>query len=655
MKRVLSVFLILLLGAFAANTVYAQKKSKVLLEIAGEKITVDEFMRVYKKNNTQGNVVDKKSVDEYLELFINFRLKVKQAEDLGMDTVPEFKEELAGYRKQLAKPYLIDKDIQEKMMRNAFEHMQYDVRASHILIKVGPNASPQDTAKAYNKIMELRKRILNGEPFGKVAVEASEDRSAQDRKQGNRTIPGNKGNLGYFTAFDMVYPFEKTVYALEPGELSMPVRTRFGYHLIRLEDKIPAIGTVKVAHIMLGNNVDSAQAFQQLDSIRQQIKAGDISFEDAAAQFSQDFRTKTKGGELPEFGSNRMVPSFIKAISELEVGGISKPVKTTYGTHLIKLLSKEVPGSWEEEKQSLKTKIARSDRMKEARNISAAKIREQYGFQVYTNIKDKVIALVDSNILTSDWELDLNKVPAATIFKIGDKEYSAKGFAVYLRDNQKRNGQGDAVRYAESVFDKYLDEQTMEFKDSRLEQEYPEFRHLVNEYRDGILLFNLMTEKIWSKAMKDTAGLENFYEKHKSEYMWDERLHASIYESNNQDAALFALQLAQQGLAPELIADTVNKVDEFQIAVKTRKFSKGDNAQIDKLKWEEGITEMKQENGKFVFIHKHAKLQPEPKKLNEARGLVIAQYQNYLEEQWIKELREKYEFSVNKKVLKKIK
>ncbi|MFW6020129.1 MAG: peptidylprolyl isomerase, partial [Bacteroidales bacterium] len=627
------------------------------LEIEDEKITVDEFMRVYKKNNQQDKSMDKKSIEDYMDLFINFQLKVKQAEDMQLDTMKDFREELEEYRKQLARPYLIDNEVQEEMMREAYDRMQYDVRASHVLIKMSPDASPEDTAKAYQKAMKIKERIQDGEAIEKVAVEESEDQSARKSQRGSNTIPGNKGDLGYFTVFDMVYPFENTVYTMKPGEVTGPVRTRFGYHVIQLKDKIPAIGKAKVAHIMIPDNkMDSAAAYEKLDSVKQVIEAGNLSFEDAVKEFSGDTRTKNKGGVLPEFTSNNMVPSFIKAVSKLdEEGDISNPVKTMYGTHLVKLVYKKEPGSWQEEKSKIKSKVKESDRGDKAEKISAAKIRKEYGYNISKKVKNQVLTHVDSSILSGDWEVSMEDIPEKTLFKIDNKKYTARDFAKYLLENQKKNGKGDPRFYAKDVFQQYMDERTMDYKNSMLEKEHPEFRQLLKEYRDGILLFNLMTEKVWSKAMKDTSGLKEYYEQNKDDYMWGERLHATVYKSPNKDAVKMARDLVKQNIPAETIADSVNAVDEYQLSVNTQRFSKGENNIISDLKWNQGLTDIMKADGEFVFVNKHEKLDPEPKKLEKVRGLVIADYQNYLEQQWIKELRSKYDFKVNRDVFDKIK
>ncbi|MEI8049804.1 MAG: peptidylprolyl isomerase, partial [Bacteroidota bacterium] len=250
MKTFLTKGMLTIAALILFSQVWSQNSDQVLMNVAGENVTKSEFLGVYQKNNTKGEVIDQKSLDEYLDLFINFKLKVKEAEVLGLDTVKSFRDELGGYRKQLAQPYLIDEDANKALLDEAFARKGEDIRASHILIRVDKNAKPADTLAAYNKVMKIRKRLLKGEDFGKLAIEFSDDESAKDRTQEGRTMKGNKGDLGYFTVFDMVYPFETGAYSTKTGDVSQPVRSEFGYHLIKFTDRKPAMGKVQIAHIL---------------------------------------------------------------------------------------------------------------------------------------------------------------------------------------------------------------------------------------------------------------------------------------------------------------------------------------------------------------------------------------------------------------------
>jgi peptidyl-prolyl cis-trans isomerase SurA len=288
-----------------------------VIEVNNKKITKQEFLQIYLKNN-QNPKFDKASIDEYLELFKKFKLKVLEAESLGYDTIPKLKKELQGYRKSLSAPYLIDKQENLKVVEEAYKRLQKEVKASHILIRLDEIASPEDTLKAYARIIAIKQRIENGEDFTKIAKEVSEDPSVQT----------NGGDLGYFTAFQMVFPFEEAAYNTPVGQLSTIIRTRFGYHLLKIFDQRSARGIMKAAHIMVavkrdGNKSDLDVAKKKIDEIYAKLIAGE-KFEDLASNFSDDPGSSEKGGKLPEFGSGtttRMVPEFEEAAFQLNKDG----------------------------------------------------------------------------------------------------------------------------------------------------------------------------------------------------------------------------------------------------------------------------------------------------------------------------------------------
>ncbi|HHN47820.1 MAG TPA: peptidylprolyl isomerase, partial [Bacteroidales bacterium] len=351
----------------ASSLVQAQDVSKkILAEIGPEKLTVEEFLQIYRKNNVQTTELDPKSLEEYLELYINFRLKVLEAEEYGLHEEQSFKDEFEGYRSQLAKPYLVDEEATERLVKEAHNRLQEDLRASHILIRVEKNAAPEDTLAAYKKIMELRDRIMKGEKFADIAHEYSEDQSARDREAQGRTMRGNKGDLGYFTAFDMVYAFESAAYAIQKDEVSMPVRTDFGYHLIYLADRKPAMGQANAAHILLlyppeATAKDSLELKEKIDMIYAKLEAGE-SFGDLARQYSDDRATAEQGGMLQTFGSNRMIPEFIYEISKIkESGQYSKPFSSHFGWHIIQLHDLKKPQAFEEAYEELKERVQRNE------------------------------------------------------------------------------------------------------------------------------------------------------------------------------------------------------------------------------------------------------------------------------------------------------
>jgi peptidyl-prolyl cis-trans isomerase SurA len=662
MKKSVFGLIVLIFLAVTAIPVFAQDKDPVILNVAGEEISRSEFLNVYMKNNVNSEVLDRKSLEEYMELYINFRLKVKEAEALGLDTVRSFKEELAGYRKQLAQPYLIDEEMNKSLLQEAYDRKKTDIRASHILIRVDRNATPADTLLAYKKVMNLRKRILKGEDFGKVAMEASDDLSARDRQMEGRTIKGNLGDLGYFTVFDMVYPFETGAYNTPVGEVSMPVRSDFGYHLIKVTDRKPALGRVQVAHIMMrlpanATADDSARIAEKAMDVYMRILNGE-DFARLAEQNSDDKSTAAKGGVLPWFGANKMIPEFISEITKLKnLNDITKPFLTSFGWHIVKLLDRKEIGSYEDVVNELKQSLTRSDRAKKSEEALINRIKREYKYKENLKGRDDFYKVVTDTIFSAKWSAQQAEGLKKTIMTIGRQSFSQQDFAKWLEKNQRKRAKEDIRTFVNSMFATFANETLLAYEDSRLESKYPDFKMLVKEYRDGILLFELTDQKIWSKAVKDTAGLESFYNQHKGNYMWGQRLDATVYTLESTDDKLIAglRKAISSGLTDTELLAQYNTDTTSVLTIDHRKYQKGDDELIDNLEWKPGLAPESIDEGKVYLVNIHALLSPEPKKLNEARGLITADYQNYLEQEWIRELRARYPFKVYDEVLSSIK
>lgn len=653
-------FLVLTLALLFGMGTYAQD-NRALITIEGEDVTVDDFMYVYKKNNNEENAMSKKSIEEYLDLYINFKLKVKEAENEGLDTVQAFVDELAGYRKQLAEPYFVNDEIMGEMLKEAYERKKYDIRASHILFKVSPNAMPEDTMMAWNKAIEARKRINDGEDFAEVAKALSEDPSARDREgqRGGRMIPGNGGDLGYFSVFDMVYPFETGAYNLEIGEVSMPVRSDFGYHIIKLTDKIPAQGSIEAAHLYLqmpenATSTDSAAIEEEAMQLYTRINEGEI-FEDLVKEYSDDKGSAARGGVLPKFNVNRMVPEFIAAISHMsDSGDISKPVLTSYGWHIVKLISKSGLAPFDEVKDDMEKRLEKDRRAQKSTEVIIRDIKNEYGYKEYRKNLEKVYDLMDSTIYQSAWavaeDVELNK----PVISLGDAKYTQQMFVDFIIAKQNIGQQENFKEFINKKFKEFSDEKCKDYEDSKLEEKYPEFKAIVKEYRDGILLFELTNEKIWSYAGKDTVGLQNYYNEHKKDFMWDTRLDASIVSVMDTNYIDQVRALAEAGNSDDEILAEINADSLDVVRIERKKFQKEENDLIDEIKWKKGITDNKKDKGRTIFVVVHGKVSPEPKTFDEARGLITAGYQEYLEEQWIEELRGKYSVEVHEDVLETI-
>ncbi len=662
MGMICMAFIFLLSGSIT-STFAQDKKDPVLLSIADEDITKSEFLAVYQKNNVEGEVLDKKSLVEYLELFINFKLKVKEAMDMGLDTVPSFINELKGYRDQLAKPYFIDEEVNAELLQQAYERKKLDVRVSHILIRMDKFAKPADTLEAYNKALELHNRIMAGEDFNDVAEEASEDPSARDMPARGFQPPrkGNRGDIGYFSVFDMVYPFEEASYNLEIGEVSMPVRTDFGYHLIKVKNKQTALGKVQVAHLFLqmpkeATASDSVKLEQKADSLYQALEQG-ANWNELVSDFSDDKSSALTGGTLPWFGSNRMVPEFIDGVATIsDTGQISKPILTSYGWHIIKLVDTKPIKSFEDEKDELKQSLAKDTRSKKSKESIIRRVKSEYDYKEYPEAVEAFSSVIDSSIYKRKWETAQAEGMNELVFELGDEKFTQQDFAEYISTHQSISSKETIKVFLEKTFKSYVDAEVIEFLDVRLEDIFPEFKSLVNEYRDGILLFELTDEKVWSAAIKDTTGLKNFHNNHVNEYMWGDRVDATLITSPSEEAVEKAHAMAKEGKTGEEIKEAFASDSLLTIYVVNKKYERTNNEIIEKISWEKGVSKIKEdENGLSGFAIIHQLIGPEPKSLSEARGLITADYQNYLEKKWIEQLRKKYPVTIHQVVLHEIK
>ncbi len=657
MKKIVLVLLI----SVSAFTLKAQEKDPVLLTIGGSDVKISEFNAIFNKNKNNEKITQE-SINEYLDLYIKFKLKVREAEALGYDTLPKFINELKGYRTQLAQPYLTDKEVTEGLIKEAYERMKQDIRAAHILIEVKEGASPADTLEAYNKVMKLRKRVLAGEDFTKLAKENSSDPSAQK----------NGGDLGYFSALHMVYPFETAAYTTKIGDVSMPIKTKFGYHILTVSDKRPARGVIKTAHIMVKmdakeSDEDQKAKKQKIDEIYQKLTTEGQDFAALAKQFSDDQGSARKGGELPEFNTGKMVESYENAAYALKNDGdISQPIKTEYGWHIIKRLGLKELESYDDLYNTIKAKVSRDSRSNKSKEALINKIKIENGFVENIKERDDFYKLITKDqYLKGEWTADKagknNKLMFAFYAKDGDKvEYTQTDFANYL-EKASPKGKTDANMVLEinNIYEGLVEKTAIEFTDSRLSKTNEEFRLLMKEYRDGILLFDLTDEKVWSKAVKDSAGLHGFYEQHKTKYMYDQRVKATLYVCDNADIAAKVQKIlkkkAKKGYTNAQILEMINTDSQLALKIEEGKFSKGDNDDVDKATWTKGTQSSIKNDKSVTIVEVEDVLAPTPKELDQIKGLITSDYQNYLETEWVKELKAKYKVTVDKEVLKLVK
>lgn len=536
---------------FTISSVFAQySPNDILLSIGNQKVTAGEFLQTYTKNN-QAESAPGETIENYFDLYTKFKLKVVAALDAKLDTLATFKNEFNGYRNQLAKNYLTDTETLDKLIKEAYFRTATEVNASHFMIALAENAAPSDTLAAYEKIMTIRKRLLNNESFEQLARELSEDPSAKT----------NKGNLGYFKALRLPYTFESAAYNTPIGQISQPVRTRFGYHLIKVNNKRSSAGEVKVAHIMIAapaNAPDSTkkEAKIRIDDIREQLNSGK-SFDTLAIAMSDDRNSARNGGELPWFSAGEMVPEFEEAAFAMNRNGeISKPIKTNYGWHIIRLLDKKPIPTFESAQNDLKAKVLQSDRMAVVEKSFVSKLKKKNKWTVNRN---NLTGLIVADTLAIPF------VKPVVLLTIENKTYTSDDFAKYLASYSKTSAKEQLKLFIEDRFNDFVDKSMVDYENQNLEAKNPEFSQTVREYFDGLLLFEIMEREVWSKASRDSAGLENYFTSKKEKYN-----------------------------------------------------------------------------------------SPTPQKLEDIRGLVISDYQQFLEDKWITELKKKYRVTVNTKLLNKI-
>jgi len=637
-----------------SGSLLAQSADPVLMTINGKPVLKSEFEYIYNKNNTN-NSLDKKTLDEYVDLFVNFKLKVEEAKTQGIDTTASFVNELSGYRSQLTKPYLTDTKVDEALLREAYDRSKEDVDVSHILIRIPQNATPADTLKAWNEINAIGKR-LQKEDFGKVAKEVSEDESAKDN-DGNK---GNEGHIGWVSAFRTVYPFETTAYNTPVGTISKPVRTNFGYHIVKVHARRNTLGEILASHIMIfaskEENETNKKAKATIDSLYQRVLAGD-DFGTLAKNYSQDKGSSVKNGELPWFGAGRMVPEFEMAAFALKnVGDVSQPIQSAYGWHIIKLIDRKGLASYDELKSELERKVKRDERANRGQQVFVAKLRTDYNYKLNAaNLQEFAMLLTDRTLGDSIFMVEAAKLNKP-LFGFAGKEYSQADFAKYLKKstNSEKSIPSEII---DEKLNAFVDAELLAYEDKHLEKKYDDFRFLMQEYHDGILLFEVSNKEVWDKASKDTEGLAKYFDTHKADYTW-EKPHfkgrvISCKDKATLKAAKSIVQKSHNDSIDKYLRTRLNDSIQY-VKIDKGLYVQGENKVVDNQIFKAKEKLVPATDYPFVFVSGKL-LKKTPEDYTDVRGLVTADYQEYLEQEWIKALRAKYPVSVDQNILKTVK
>jgi len=652
MKRKSSVLAV----CFISAVLFAQQTNDaVLMTINGAPVFKSEFEYMYNKNKLQSSS-GTKSLNEYADLFVTYKLKVLEAEAIGIDTTKAFRDELAKYRQQLAAPYLFDSAAVNRYAQEAYDRMQKEINVSHILIKVAPNATAADTLAAYTRIMAIRNRALerqndSQEGFQAIAGEVSEDPSARD----------NGGNIGYITGFTTIYPFETAAYNTPVGAVSKPVRTLFGYHLIRVNGSRPSRGEVHVAHIMkftmraVNDSTIIKRARQVIDSAYQLVASG-ADFASVARSVSDDKSSAVNGGVLPWFGVGYMVKPFEDAAFSLKQGDISKPFQSLYGWHIVKLLDQRPLAPYAEKKQEIIRRLMQDDRAGLIVQSFVDKLKKEYNFNAVNGAVNPFYKLAATYALKDSlFNVEASKL-SAPMFSFAGQTVNQKDFASFLHDfptTQKSIPQ-------EIIDDKYthfVNNTLMKYEDSRLEAKYPALRNLVREYHDGLLLYAVSNQDVWDRAIKDTDGLKKFFNANKSRYAWKEpRFKGIVVYCKDEATQTKAKELMAQ--APKDSVDVylmknLNKVNSAAaVQVEKGVFAQGDNKAVDKYRFNTGDFTP---SGNFPVVFTEGRLINAPEEYTDVRGPVTSDYQDFLETMWVSSLHKKYPVTINQEVLNSIK
>lgn len=647
-KRILFIILAFII----ATSTFAQK-DETLFSIGNTPVSVSEFEYIYKKNNGANANFSEASLKEYLELYANFKMKVQRAKDVELDTIGTLKRELAGYRQQLSRNYLTDREIMSNLTDEAYNRMKTDVSISHIFVKAGIGATAADTLVAYSKINELYKQLKTGKRFSTLARETSEDESTKEEG----------GQIGYITGLQLTgfYELETTAYNTPKGSYSKPIRTRIGYHIIYVDDVRPARGRIEVAHILVRVNdkaTEEATAQQKINRLYRDLQGG-AKFEDLAKLESEDERTADKSGYIGFITIGQYEGAFEEAAFGIETdGGYSRPFRSSVGWHIVKRISHPGLESYEDMKGRLQNRIRRDNRFEIVEAALIENIKKDASFKIVDNVYNEFMDGLDETFLTYQWNPPVND-NGKPLFSMGGKTYNLGDFATYLKrsagNRVKLNKEKSPKQAGFNMFNDYIKQEALLYEEEHLEEKYPEFKALMREYREGIMLFEITKREVWDKASQDSVGLQQFYDNNKEKYKYGERANVVIYTLNTNDEKILAkFQKLARKKSPQAIVKKMNKASEV-VTFETGTYEKGKSQMVDATLWKKGMLSSEWKEGDTRKYVKIEDVLPEAiKPLTEARGYVIADYQDYLEKNWIKDLKSSYPLKVNEATFKKL-
>ena len=620
-------------------------ESDVLLTISEEPILASEFIRVYNKNLNLVQDDSQKEVESYLKLFINYKLKLAEATSLGYDKDPEYVKELRSYKNQLTQNYLTDKNVTDELVLEAYDRTLNEVKAQHVLVRI--EEFETDTLQAYSAIQAFQERLKNDD-FESLKKEIHDGKSIFVE------------DLGFFTAFKMAYKFESVAFNTKVGEVSKPFRTKFGYHVVKVLEKRKSKGQVIVAHVMIANTQKDTTlvAKDRIQELHRLLLQGE-DFGNIAKQFSDDKSSSMRSGELKPFKSGQINSTLFEntAFSLKEKEDISEPIQTQFGWHILKLIDKQAVKEFNSLKLDLESQVRKDSRSQLVKSKMLAKLLSQYQL---TGLNPN-LALLKSNIVydksNKTWKLSDQIKDSKSFLVIRKTSYSFGDFINFLNKNYKLINPNWATEFAvNKQYKFFLEQSVFRYKKDNLENENQDFANILNEYREGLLLFELMQDKIWEGAKKDTIGLNAFYNENKDNYLWPERVIGSVARSSNAKNIKKVRKLWASGKSNQSIDELLNKIQQ-NVIFSTGEFELGLSPLPESFtpRVKSQLSKIIKENNSFYIVNVKEFMPQSQKSLEDSRGQLISDYQTKLETQWILELKSKFNVKVNEDVFQKVK
>ncbi len=655
--------------------IYAQVSDPVAFLINGEEITKSEFEYIYHKNNSSATI-EKKSLKEYVDLFVDFKLKVAQAKDLWYDKSSSFTNEYQQYEAQLTFPYLQDTILREQLLREAYDRSAYDLNVSHILVSV--NEDVVDTTEAYAKINDIYKQLQGGASFEELAKQYSNCPSSKDG-----------GNIGSVTAFSTVYPFENAAYNTKEGTFSEPFRTKYGYHILRVNSKSLKVKDKRFSHIMF--DTDDEKTEKLAKKLCEKLSKGKVKFSDMVKKYSVDEFTNQKGGDLGYLSENVVMPPVITdKVMSINSTGVYEIVHSMRGIHIVTVDEVIVNPPFEEMRNELLSKLNRSDRGETDVKSVIERLKVQNNLVVYReNIKpfyDYTYIREYGKENVTEKKDSIRRTLTEPLFEYKGNTYSQGDFYPEFISMENKyypetdvNKEEDAKRFVDLSFHDYLNRFVWNLECERLKREIPDYKNLLQEYKDGLLLFEISSKKVWTKAAKDVEGMEKYFTEHKSDYKWDapkykgavircadqatydkvqkmlKEYDLSVNASSKSKKSVGKTQPANLSFdsIAVVLNRTMNSDAEKKVKVTRGLFSKGVNADVDAFAFDK--TEKYADDKEFPFVAFSGKLISEPEIFTDVKGPLTADYQNYLEKEWVNDLHYKYPVKIYWAVLDTVK